>query len=157
MITGVPPHVHQVILDACSKADVIPVTIQVRGNRPQQKLEVFVDNRSGVSHEHCRLVAGGIDAALAGDTWYDKLVSVDISSPGAEMPLTELWQAEKHIGRHIACKLKDGSQIEGKLEIADPDAITVRVQQKEKQKKMEETAHVITAAEIAEIRVLIKV
>lgn len=112
---GVPSHVRTVIEEVCSIADVALITAQVRGNERQMRLEVTIDNSSGVTHEHCRAVSRMLDERLGTDDFYGRLRAVEVSSPGADVPVTYLWQLKKSIGRTIECKLVDGRSIEGRL------------------------------------------
>lgn len=112
---GIPSHVRTVIEEVCSMADVTLINAQVRGNERQMRLELTIDNVSGVNHEHCRAVSRMLDERLGTDDFYGRLRAVEVSSPGADVPVTYLWQLKKSIGRTIECKLVDGTSIEGKL------------------------------------------
>lgn len=114
---GVPSRVRTVIEEACSMADVTLIHAQVRGNERQMRLEVTIDNVSGVTHEHCRAVSRTLDDRLGSDDFYGRLRAVEVSSPGADAPVVYLWQLKKSVGRTIECKLIDGTSIEGKLNL----------------------------------------
>lgn len=59
----------------------------------------------------------------------------EISSPGADKPLTDLRQYPKHVGRTFKVILKDGEAFEGKLQSISAEKMEFELTVKEKGKK----------------------
>jgi ribosome maturation factor RimP len=81
--------------------------------------------------------------------------NLEVSSPGLDMPLTQIRQYTKNIGRELAIKLADGSKKEGKLTALTEDAVIIEEKVKEKGKKATTIESVIPIEQITETKVLI--
>jgi ribosome maturation factor RimP len=81
--------------------------------------------------------------------------NLEVSSPGLDMPLTQIRQYTKNIGRELAIKLADGSKKEGKLTALTEDAVVIEEKVKEKGKKASVVETVIPIEQITETKVLI--
>lgn len=130
-----PERIRTAIADSCDEAGVSLVDVVVRGQARQLVLDVFIDAIDGVTHEHCRLVSRGIDERLAEDEFAGRLRAVDVSSPGAETPVKFLWQLQKHVGRTVRVKQKDGVVIDGALVRVDDSGLDVQPKQSKKEPK----------------------
>ena len=132
----------QELFDTEEYAENFLIEIRVNGN----KYEVFVDGDSGVTVDKCRRISRYVEEKLEESGNVDEKYKLDISSPGAERPLTLWRQYGKHVGRTLAIELKDGSTITGKLtELGDR---TLEI--KEKRHKAASVNHSIPFADINE-------
>ncbi len=148
-----PEHVRATIDEVCAANGVTSIDVQIRGQRDQLILDLFIDAPNGVTHEECRGVTTGLDERLENDEWYGRLRAVDVSSPGADAPVKFLWQLTKSIGRTVRVIRADGTAVEGKLtDVADEG---LSVQPPTTKKKVVELV-VIPAADVKEARVILK-
>jgi len=114
---------------------LVDVSINAANN-----IRVFVDKPQGISVKECydvsRLITGEFDREVED-------YSLDVSSPGLDMPLTVPEQFIKNIDREVAVLLNDGEKHKGLLKTYSPTAIeieeTKRVAVEGKKKKQLQT------------------
>ncbi|NQW30757.1 MAG: hypothetical protein HQ472_09635 [Ignavibacteria bacterium] len=150
-LTVVPAHIEEAIEQSCKAAGVSVISVLVRGQHRQLKLEISVDAVDGITHEHCAHVSRGIDERLENDEWFDRLQAVEISSPGADVPVRFLWQLNKHVGRVVSLTLNNNEVCEGELLEIDDEKIVLR-----QLKKKTESSIVTLCADVKEAHVVIK-
>lgn len=149
----VPSHLREAIEAACKGAGVSLITLVVRGQHRQMRMEVLIDSPTGITHEHCRAVSRDIDSRLEGDEYYGAFRAVEVSSPGAETPVCFLWQLTKHVGRIVRVVVTDGTVIQGTLlEVTDQ---ALSVQPSKASSSNQQTPITISASEISEARTVI--
>jgi ribosome maturation factor RimP len=151
-----PEHIRSTIDDVCAANGVTAIDVRVRGQRDQLLLELFIDAPAGVTHDHCRAVTQGIDERLEQDEWYGRLRAVDVSSPGADAPVTFLWQLAKSIGRTVRVVRTDGTVVEAPLESVTDESITLRPAGKKTARSAAPEPITIVQPDIKEARVLLK-
>ncbi|MCS6966700.1 MAG: hypothetical protein NZ473_08045 [Candidatus Kapabacteria bacterium] len=95
----------------------------------RRRLVLFIDNENGVSHRECAAISDAVLAAFAGEPFAEEFQFLEVSSPGAERPLSFPWQFRRHIGRDLRCQLKDHSVIEGTLCEVTPEGIRLQQHQ----------------------------
>ena len=79
---------------------------------PGNRIEVFIDGDNGVGINECVDLSRHIEKSLNRDV---EDFSLEVSSPGATIPLKLSRQYIKHIGRDVELKLTDGTSITGTL------------------------------------------
>lgn len=79
---------------------------------PGNKIEVFVDGDNGLSISDCVELSRYIEKNLDREV---EDFSLEVSSPGATVPLKLSRQYIKHVGRDLELKLTDGTLITGTL------------------------------------------
>ena len=84
------------------------------GNR----IEVFIDGDNGVGINECVDLSRHIEKSLDREV---EDFSLEVSSPGATIPLKLSRQYIKHIGRDLELKLTDGTSITGTLNEIEKD------------------------------------
>jgi len=100
------------------------VEFQLKGNQQQQKLVVLIDNEAGVSIEECAKVSHQLDDLIEAESLIPNAYTLEVSSPGIDIPLIEKWQYEKNLGRKLTVTLVTGIEKEGKLtEVTDTHII----------------------------------
>ena len=109
------------------------------------KYEVFLDGDNGVTIEMCRKVSRSLEEQLEEKGLVDAKYTLEVSSPGADRPLTMPRQYNKHTGRTLSVTLQDGSVLQGKLKEMHADGLLLT----EKHKKGT-VQHDIPFAEIKE-------
>lgn len=134
--------IRQLTEEKIADTDLFIVDISVR---PGNRIEVLLDRDSGLTVEDCRQVSRHIENALDRET---EDFSLDVSSPGVGRPLLVKRQYVKNTGRHIRVEPLEGAPIEGLLEHAGEDDITVlatvleEVPGKKGRKKMEKSVQI---------------
>jgi ribosome maturation factor RimP len=79
---------------------------------PGNRIEVFIDGDNGLGINDCVDLSRYIEKSLDRDV---EDFSLEVSSPGATLPLKLSRQYIKHIGRDVELKLTDGTLITGTL------------------------------------------
>ena len=85
------------------------------GSGSNRNLRVFIDKigAEGVSIEDCANVSRGLNLRLdVEDIIPGGAYDLEISSPGLDRRLTQLWHFEKAIGRTVSLKARDGDNPE---------------------------------------------
>ena len=119
------------------------------------KITVTLDSEEGLGIDECaqvsRRLARRIDEAYGEDATY----SLEVTSPGADQPLTDPRQYTRHVGRSVSLKLTDGTEQTGKLEAIEAEGIQLAQIVKEKNKQKTLPAVLVPFADIQEARVVI--
>lgn len=79
---------------------------------PGNKIEVFIDGDNGLGINDCVDLSRHIEKSLDREV---EDFSLEVSSPGATLPLKLSRQYIKHIGRDFELKLNDGTLMTGTL------------------------------------------
>jgi len=148
-----PEHIRSTIDEVCAANGVTSIEVQIRGQRDQLILDLFIDSPTGVTHDECRGVSTGLDERLENDEWYGRLRAVDVSSPGADAPVKFLWQLTKSLGRTVRVVRTDGAVVEGKLTDVSDEGLVLQPPTTKK-KIVEPIA--IPASDVKEARVILK-
>lgn len=132
---------------------VVSLTVSNTAARP--KITATIDGEQGIGIDELssttRRLTRQIDEAYGEEAAYN----LEVTSPGADQPLTDPRQYARHAGRTLALKLTDGSEKEGKLEETTPEGLLLAEVVKEKNKKKTLAAALIPFADISEARVVI--
>ncbi len=91
------------------------VSFQLKGNAQLQKILLLVDNEPGITIEECGKISRQLDALIEEKALMPNAYVLEVSSPGIDQPLKEVWQYHKNKGRILAVKLSDGREKLGKL------------------------------------------
>ena len=99
------------------------------------KITVILDGPEGLGINECakisRRLAHRIDEHYGEEAAY----SLEVTSPGADQPLSDSRQYARHIGRTLALKLSDGTEKSGTLLSSSSEGIEVEEVIKVKTKK----------------------
>jgi len=119
------------------------------------KVTVILDGEQGLGIHECATVsrrfARRIEEAYGEEAGY----TLEVTSPGADQPLSDPRQYIRHVGRSLELKLADGTEKTGVLEEATPEGIQLAEVVKEKNKKKTLPAVSIPFTDIQEARVVI--
>ncbi len=88
-----------------------------------------MDGDNGISITDCKLISRHIESNLDREA---EDFSLEVSSPGATLPLKLVRQYTKHVGRDLEIELNNGERIEGKLVGIDGDNLTIETTTREK-------------------------
>lgn len=119
------------------------------------KVTVVLDGEQGLGIDECakvsRRLARRIDEAYGEEASY----TLEVTSPGADQPLTDPRQYTRHVGRSLDLKLTDGTAKTGVLEAVEADGLQLAEVIKEKSKTKTLPAVSIPFTAIQEARVVI--
>ncbi|OON66768.1 ribosome maturation factor [Hymenobacter sp. CRA2] len=132
---------------------VVSLTVSNTAARP--KITATIDGEQGIGIDELstttRRLTRQIDEAYGEDAAYN----LEVTTPGADQPLTDQRQYARHVGRTLALKLTDGRELEGTLEETTPEGLMLSEVVKEKNKKKTLPAALFPFADISEARVVI--
>jgi len=134
------------------RPDLFIVDVKFHSNG---KLVVLLDGDKGIGIEDCVAVSRYVGFKLEEENVIETAYNLEVSSPGVDLPLTQLRQYTKNIGRDLGIKMADGAKREGKLTALTEDAIVIEEKIKEKGKKAAVMESVIPIDQITETKVLI--
>ena len=131
------------------------ISLDIQG---ANEIKVVIDGDQGVKVEDCIAVSRKVEHNLDRE---EEDFSLEVMSAGATSPLTLPRQYKKNIGRSLALKTTSGDKIEGLLNEATDDNVTLSWKTREpkpvgKGKVTVEKIETIAYAEIAEAKVMIK-
>lgn len=92
------------------------------------KILVLADKDTGLALQDCKMINRFIENALGEEHEY----ALEVSSPGADMPLKLPRQYKKHVGRTLQVTKTDDTVIEAELMASDDEGITIEWKTREK-------------------------
>lgn len=111
--------IKSIIDESLGNGSIFAVSAEIRkGN----KILVLIDGDNGVKVEDCIALSKAIEGKLNRD---EEDFELEVSSYGIGSPLVMTRQYINNVGRNIAAKLSDGTEISGKLIAADDEKFTV--------------------------------
>lgn len=132
---------------------VVSLTVSSAAGRP--KITATIDGEQGIGIDELstttRRLTRQIDEAYGEDAAYN----LEVTTPGADQPLTDQRQYARHAGRTLALKLTNGRELEGRLEETTPEGLMLSEVVKEKNKKKTLEPALFPFADISEARVVI--
>lgn len=141
------------ILEPMLTGDVYLVEMKVK---PTNNIKIFIDSDAGLGIEKCIKINRRLYKVMEDmEVYPDGNFSLEVSSPGVDEPLKLNRQYIKNIGRDVEVTLNDDSVIEGNMEAADEEKITVTFTEG-KGKKAVEVKKEILFTDIKQTKVQIK-
>lgn len=86
-------------------------------------IEVLVDGDEGLPLDEIIRISRHVEHNLDKE---QEDFSLNVSSPGVGNPLMQPRQFKKNIGRTLKISCEDGSEVEGKLDLADEEGILMK-------------------------------
>jgi ribosome maturation factor RimP len=86
------------------------VDLELRGYINNQVLSIFLDTDSGISLQKIAYITREIEGMLDLEDPLPGRYRLEVSSPGIDRPLTEIWQFQKNIGRRLQVNYHDQDQ-----------------------------------------------
>lgn len=80
-----------------------------KGER-SRKIQVLIDGDEGISIQQCSKISRAISKVVDEEDFEAEPFILEVSSPGADMPLKNQRQYPKHIGRTLLVKQADSEQ-----------------------------------------------
>ncbi|SHJ99276.1 ribosome maturation factor RimP [Hymenobacter psychrotolerans] len=144
----------EMLQDSLAGFDLFVVDLSV-SDAIRPKITVTLDSEQGLGIDECakvsRRLAKRIDEAYGEDATY----SLEVTSPGADQPLTDPRQYTRHVGRTFSLKLQDGTEKTGKLEAIEAEGIQLAEVIKDKSKTKTLPAVLVPFTDIQEARIVI--
>ncbi|NNE70248.1 MAG: ribosome maturation factor RimP, partial [Rhodothermales bacterium] len=102
------------------------VDIVVRGRQGSRVVEVFLDSDDGIGLDQLASFSREVGFLLEAEDVIKGKYRLNVSSPGADRPLTLPRQMRKHVGRKLSVKREEGKPVQGVLQSADDEGITLK-------------------------------
>ena len=123
---------------------------------PGNNVKIFVDADRGISIDKLAQYNRSLYRQIEESGLFpNNNFSLEISSPGLDVPLKLRRQYLKNIGRHVEILLKDGIKKEGKLISATDEEIVIE-EEKGNKKKKEFIQHSLSYDDIKTTKIQIK-
>ncbi len=104
----------------------------------RQKVAVFIDSERGINISDCKSVSRQLYKRIVEEGIFeDGEFSLDVSSPGVDMPLRDMRQYQKNVGRLVKVTLHDDVAQEGRLQSVEEGHITIQQKSKKESKKID--------------------
>jgi ribosome maturation factor RimP len=119
----------------------------------KKKLAIFVDGDQGVTIEQCARISRRVGHAIEEGELLASAYTLEVSSPGADLPLKLFRQYGKHIGRTLEISTVSGAVFQASLLALEGEML--QLEKKSKNKKEKPEALQMPFAEVASAKVLI--
>ena len=126
-------------LVAVAGAELEDVTVKRAGRRTL--LQIFVDADGGIGLDEIAEISAAISTKLdETDMFGAAPYTLEVSSPGADRPLTTPKHWRRAAGRLVRAHLRDGREMIGRITRSDDSAVTLEVGGGQQQLAYEEIA-----------------
>ena len=144
----------EMLNDAIGDAGLFVVGLTV-SDSVMPKVTVTLDGPEGLGIRECAMISRRLNRRIEEHYGEDAQYALEVTSPGADQPLTDPRQYPRHIGRSLALKLADGSEKTGTLIGADDQGIEIEEIIKVKTKTTKLPAAIYQFSDIKEATVVI--
>ena len=97
----------EIISPICNGAGYDLVDIEIKSNRSDLKLVVFIDCASGISIDDCVIVNNLLDSLDEIDALFEESYTLEVSSPGPNRPLRSIDDFLRYEGRNVKIIVKN--------------------------------------------------
>ncbi|MFG2227133.1 ribosome maturation factor RimP [Streptomyces sp. NPDC048644] len=113
-------------LVAARELDLEEIDVTPAGKR--RVLRVVVDSDEGVQLDECAELSREISQSLDdSDVMGGAPYTLEVTSPGADRPLTELRHYRRAVGRLIKAQLHEGGELVARIQAVDEDGLDLEV------------------------------
>ena len=144
----------EMLHDAMSDQELFVVGLTV-SDSVLPKVTVILDGPSGLGINECAVISRRLGRRIDEHYGEESAYSLEVTSPGADQPLTDPRQYPRHIGRSLALKLADGTEKTGTLTAATAEGVEIEEVIKQKTKKTTLPAAFYSFGDITEAKVVI--
>ncbi len=109
------------------------------------KARVVLDGDDGVGIDECARVSRAINRQLEELMGEEASYVLEVTSPGADQPLTKPRQFPRHVGRTLAVTRQDGATVQGELRGATQTGISLAPEAPKRGKYKQSAAEVAAA------------
>jgi ribosome maturation factor RimP len=122
-----------ILNDFLKETPFVLIDLLQKGDKNNVILEVFIDRKENFCIDELAVVNKNLWKYIEEKNLEKGIDKIIVSSPGAEESFKYFWQLEKHIGRELEIKMKNGEIITGKFQgISDFEKNEIQIQTKEK-------------------------
>ena len=144
----------EMLRDAIGDQELFIVSLTV-SDSVLPKVTVTLDGPEGLAIQSCATISRRLARRIDEHYGEESAYSLEVTSPGADQPLTDPRQYPRHIGRSLALKLADGTEKTGTLTAATAEGVEIEEVIKQKTKKTTLPAVFFPFADIQEAKVVI--
>lgn len=135
------------------------VDVNLSNSKNSQKVVVYLDGDEGISIDVCAEISRKLGATIEEEDLIKGSFTLEVSSPGLDLPLKLHRQYKKNVGRKVKVLRQDNSTLKGTLAKVNEHQIVLeeeqKIKSKDKSKKKGETKEVMIPFEdIKKINVL---
>ena len=116
-------------VEAAADTDLFVVDVEVRGFQGSRVVEVFADSETGAGADDLARLSRSLAFLLDTEDLVKGRYRLDVSTPGAERPLSDPRQYARHVGRTLALTYDAGEDqlvtVQGELLSVDADALAL--------------------------------
>ena len=122
-------YVKEIISD---DTDLFIVEIRSAGDPQNMRLQVYLDGDDGLGIDKCASISRQLGARLEEHDLFEAKYTLEVSSPGLDMPLKMSRQYHKNIGRVLKFKTIGGAKVKGELlGISEKDEVRILLDSEE--------------------------
>jgi ribosome maturation factor RimP len=132
MASQVPPEVLELIAAAARDTGVEVYHAEISG----RELRVQVESQSGASVRACTEFSHALTTRLDAADFLRRQYTLEVSTPGIERRLYQPQDYVKAVNQHVRVLARDG-WVEGLLEAAGPESVTLRIDGNQKSRGRE--------------------
>ena len=134
MMNEIVAKIRELLAPILEREGIHLVDLKLRGYINNQVLSIFLDTESGISLQQIAHITQEIEGMLDLEDPIPGRYRLEVSSPGIDRPLTEIWQFQKNIGRQLQVNYHEQDQkLEktGILKAVQEDKILLTVKKQE--------------------------
>ncbi|NML66522.1 ribosome maturation factor [Hymenobacter sp. RP-2-7] len=146
--------IQQLLAEAIGDTELFVVGLTV-SDSVLPKITVTLDGPTGLGIDEIATITRRLNRAMEATYGEEAAYSLEVTSPGADQPLTDPRQYARHVGRSLHLKLQDGTEKTGPLVNVLPEGLEITEVVKVKTKKTTLPAVVIPFGDIKEAKVVI--
>lgn len=131
----------KLLMPVLENAAVYLVDMELRGKPNSQVLSIYIDTEDGITLQQIADITREFEGILDLEDPIRGRYRLDISSPGIDRPLTEVWQFKKNIGRNLRVTYNSEDKVSeavGTLTRVDAQNIWIEEKNKEVQIPLKE-------------------
>lgn len=144
----------EMLHDAMSDQELFIVGLTV-SDSVLPKVTVILDGPTGLGINECAIISRRLGRRIDEHYGEESAYSLEVTSPGADQPLTDPRQFPRHIGRSLNLKFNDGTEKTGTLTAATAEGVEIEEVIKQKTKKTTLPAAFYSFGDIKEATVVI--
>ncbi len=111
------------------------VDVIISANKGPRKVLILIDGDEGITVDDCATLSRKVGFKLEEDDTIEDKYTLEVSSPGVDLPLTIQRQYKKNIGRSLKITTVENSEILGNLLDVHDDSIILDKELKRGKKK----------------------
>lgn len=114
------------------EAEYFLIDVILKNQKPKAKLTVLIDGDQGVSIDRCAALSRSLGKYIEEENLIEGAYTLEVSSPGVDLPLKNQRQYIKNIGRKVKVSLNEGGNKTGVLEKVEDTLIVIQPEKKGK-------------------------